>query len=98
MENNIKITSKGQITIPKEIRDSLHLEKGNYLSVQVKDGCIILQPVVEKDDKQKLMEYARYASGKSFGLKKVRERTSGLSLNMTERVRKMREEETNETK
>ena len=41
MGNNIKITLKGQITIPKKIRDSLHLEKGNYLSVKVKNNYII---------------------------------------------------------
>lgn len=98
MKNNIKMTSKGQITLPKEIRNSLHLEKGNYFNVQVKDNCIILKPVIEKDNKQKLIEYARSISDKSIGLQKVREKTSNLSLYMTERVRKAREEEADESK
>lgn len=32
------ITSKGQITIPKEVRDALHLEKNKKLIVEVEQA------------------------------------------------------------
>jgi len=43
------LTSKGQITIPKKLRDQLHLEVGDRLDFQVEpDGTIRLRPIVKK--------------------------------------------------
>src|SRR6266851_9549290 len=40
------LTSKGQITIPKELRDQLHLKKGSRLEFVVEaSGRVILQPL-----------------------------------------------------
>jgi AbrB family looped-hinge helix DNA binding protein len=39
------ITSKGQITLPKEIRERLHLESGDRVNFIVEpDGRVLLQP------------------------------------------------------
>lgn len=39
------VTSKGQITIPKAIRDALHLDVGDRVSFRVRDdGVVELQP------------------------------------------------------
>lgn len=39
------VTSKGQITIPKEVRDIVGLEAGHKVSFQVrKDGVVELRP------------------------------------------------------
>lgn len=92
MEYNIKLTSKGQITLPKEIREQLLLKFGDYLQAQVKDGSIVLKPKRENDDNMVLMEYVEQYCTQSAGLKKVRELTTGLKLDMTEYVRKTREE------
>jgi len=91
MEHNIKLTSKGQITLPKEIREQLMLKFGDCLQAQVKDGSIVLKPKRESDN-MVLMEYAEQYGTQSAGLEKVRELTADLELNMTERVRKTREE------
>ena len=40
-----KLTSKGQTTIPKEIRDYLSLEPGDRVLFLVKDGNVVVQPV-----------------------------------------------------
>jgi AbrB family looped-hinge helix DNA binding protein len=93
MEYTIKLTSKGQITLPKEIREQLLLKFGDHLLAQVKEGCIVLMPKRGQDDNMILMEYAEQYGTESAGLKKVRERTAGLGLNMTEYVRKTREED-----
>lgn len=91
MDFRIKLTSKGQITLPKEIRDQLMLKFGDYLQAQVKDGSIILKPKHENDN-MVLMEYAEQYGAHRQGLENVRNLTSGLKLNMTEYVRKTREE------
>ena len=47
----IKIGPKHQITIPREVFDSLHLEVGDFLDTRIKDNAIILVPkkLVPKD-------------------------------------------------
>lgn len=40
------LTSKGQVTIPKQIRDALHLMRGDAVEFSVnRDGEIVLQKV-----------------------------------------------------
>ena len=38
------MTSKGQLTIPKEVRDALNLETGTRLYVTVSNGEIVARP------------------------------------------------------
>ena len=92
--NKIKITSKGQITIPMSLREELEIKEGMYLSGYIKDGSIILKPLPQDSDKVKLISYAYKESQGSVGIPKVREMTSSFNLNMSKQVRKLREEET----
>lgn len=40
------VTSKGQITLPKEVRDHLHIREGDRLDFRIeKDGSVRLAPV-----------------------------------------------------
>ena len=40
------LTSKGQITLPKKVRDLLHLKPGDQLDFLIQDdGRVLLQPV-----------------------------------------------------
>ncbi len=89
----IKITSKGQITIPRVLRKELDIKEGMYLVGYVKDGCIILEPIDEDADKIKLLNYAQKESQGSIGITKVREITAGFNLKMPSQVRKVREHE-----
>ncbi len=50
----VKITRKGQVTIPKEIRDKL---KANAVYFEVEDGIVMVKPV--RDAAGSLREYAR---------------------------------------
>ena len=47
----VKIGPKHQITIPREVFDSMHLEVGDFLDTQVKGNAIVLVPkkLVSKD-------------------------------------------------
>ena len=50
------VTSKGQVTIPKKIRDKLRLNAGHRIEfVEDKDGTITICPVVENVKKLKGM-------------------------------------------
>ena len=45
------LTSKGQVTIPKEIRESLHLHSGDKIEILVREsGEAIIRPVCQKVD------------------------------------------------
>lgn len=43
---SVTISSKGQIAIPKEVRDTLHIKEGDQLTFSVEDGKIVLEPVI----------------------------------------------------
>lgn len=39
------VTSKGQVTIPKELRDALHLQAGHRLEFELReDGSVLVRP------------------------------------------------------
>ena len=40
----VKVWGRGQLTIPKEIRETLHLEEDSQLTVFVVGRCLILTP------------------------------------------------------
>lgn len=54
-----KISSKGQIVIPQDIREKLSLEEGQTLMVSTQDNLIVLKKVqneMEKEDIETLKE------------------------------------------
>ena len=42
--NKTKITQKGQVTIPKHIRNYLGLETKNYIEFRIKKGEVTIKP------------------------------------------------------
>lgn len=45
------LTSKGQVTIPKEVRDSLHLNTGDKIGFFITDhGEVLLRPATKRVD------------------------------------------------
>jgi antitoxin PrlF len=43
------VTSKGQVTIPKKVREQLHLETGDKLDFRIEeDGSLRVYPVAKK--------------------------------------------------
>ena len=45
-----RLSSKGQVTIPKEVRDSLGLEPGDFVTYQLADGDSVILRRVEPYD------------------------------------------------
>jgi AbrB family looped-hinge helix DNA binding protein len=45
-----KVGERGQVTIPKELRERLSISQGDEVTVQEKDGKLIIEPSVTKED------------------------------------------------
>jgi len=60
-----KITSKGQITIPKEMREKIGLEPGKEVYFEEKDGVFYIKKGVEKSPFDKWMGYLKNKKGRS---------------------------------
>jgi AbrB family looped-hinge helix DNA binding protein len=42
----VRLSSKGQLVIPKSVRQELGLEPGDQLHIEVEDDRLVLEPVV----------------------------------------------------
>jgi antitoxin PrlF len=42
----VRLSSKGQLVIPKELREALGLQPGTQFDVELREGKIILEPIV----------------------------------------------------
>ena len=40
-----KLSTKGQIVLPKDVRETLGLSSGTELEVEVRDGLVVLRPI-----------------------------------------------------
>ncbi len=43
-----KLTSKGQLTLPKAVRDELNLDKGSYIAIYLEKDKIVMKKVNPK--------------------------------------------------
>jgi AbrB family looped-hinge helix DNA binding protein len=53
-EWEIKVTSKGQITLPKQARDIMMVREGDHLQAVIKDDSLVLTRKVELTDSQRM--------------------------------------------
>lgn len=92
--NRIKITSKGQITIPLNMRKKLGLTEGMHLKGEINDGKIILSPILNHDEKSELIRYARKQASDSLEISQVREICAKYDTgDLSRQVRESREED-----
>lgn len=64
MTTTTTLTSKGQVTIPKELREKLDLKKGDKLVLVEENGNIILRKVSLEEVRQKALD--NYESGETL--------------------------------
>lgn len=54
-----KITSKGQITLPKKVRDILHLREGGLVVFEQDNDTFVIKPA------ESLLDYKGYLKGRA---------------------------------
>ena len=101
-EWDIKVTSKGQITLPKQVREIMMVREGDRLQAVVKDETIVLTRKVELND----LEQMKLTAGqvlKELGFgdgdqakrlsdrRRLRESIDGVYPDLTRLVREERE-------
>jgi AbrB family looped-hinge helix DNA binding protein len=59
MNSQTRISSKGQVVIPKEIRESLHLKPGEVLNISREGRRIVLEPVQAPRERISYEEFRR---------------------------------------
>ena len=98
---DIRVSSKGQVTLPKEARDMLMVREGDRLEASIHDQSIVLRRRDEIPEAEKMRAYA-IRNLKDLGIDpaspppglaapSVRERMPAPSINLTERIRAQRE-------
>jgi AbrB family looped-hinge helix DNA binding protein len=100
---NIKVSSKGQITLPKQARDIMMVREGDYLEATVRDDSLILSRKTDVSDSEQIRFYARRrlaelgygdpTSREALDPRCLRESLPPLPVDMTGRVREEREKE-----
>jgi AbrB family looped-hinge helix DNA binding protein len=62
MENfkwDIKVTSKGQITLPKQARDVMMVREGDHLEAVIQDDALVLTKKVTPDEAEQMRVMAQ---------------------------------------
>lgn len=62
-ELKARVTSKGQITIPKEIREKIGLEPGKEVYFEEKDGVFYIKKKIKESPFDKWMGYLSSKKG-----------------------------------
>ena len=58
-----RVTSKGQVTIPKEIRDKLGVHTGEDVGFEEKEGLLVISKVVTKSPFDKWVGKLKHLEG-----------------------------------
>jgi len=54
-----KVTSKGQVTIPRQIREAIGIKAGSKVKFEIHNGECVLKKVIEEDPFQRWAGYLK---------------------------------------
>ena len=86
----IKVTSKGQVTLPQEFREKLNITEGTYLVASINQNGILLKPAV--NDSTLIREHCKQYASNQEGLERARQILSKVPNSLSEQTRKLRDE------
>lgn len=88
----IKVSRNNQITLPRKLRDKLHITPGEYLEIEESDGKIILQPVKVIPSDQAYFYTEEWQAGEAEADSDIEEgRTIGVFDNTADLEKALRE-------
>jgi len=97
----VKVTSKGQITLPKEIRDTMVVREGDHLQATLSDDSIVLTRREPYSDSEYMRLYLRRqlrdsgldpnTAGEDLRAPCARQRIPPVDIDIAARVRSQRE-------
>lgn len=90
---HIKLTSKGQITIPKDVREKMKISTGDYLQAHLEGEKLIMKPFRAKTGQELIMEYARKYGKDRITLAEGQKILGKIPFSMSEQVRRLRDED-----
>lgn len=93
--HKIKVTAKGQVTLPKSMREKLDLREGDYLDALLQNNTLLLKPVPRQDSKEIIQAYCKKHSQNRADLKTVREILAKVPYSLADRVSELRKENEN---
>jgi AbrB family looped-hinge helix DNA binding protein len=86
----VKVTSKGQITLPQNMRQTLGIKEGDYLDVLMQGNTLLLKPSPKDNSTQLLMEHStKYCTGNA-SLEKARKVLSKIPFSLSQKVSDLR--------
>ena len=88
----VKVTSQGQITLPKQLRDKLKIREGDYLEAFLRGNELIFKALPSKTGKEILLNYSKNHSEGRLKPGEARHILERLPFSLSERVRTEREE------
>lgn len=101
LEWEIKVTSKGQITLPKRARDIMMVREGDHLEAAVQDDALVLRRRDEISESERAKMSARHELRRmgidpdvphpDLNHASVRDRVPRLPFMMSDKVRAQRE-------
>jgi len=87
----VKVTAKGQVTLPQPLRDQLEIDEGTYLEASIFQNGILLKPL--KGGHQLIKEYSqKYGNNDEQVLEEARTVLKRIPFSISQRSTDLREE------
>ena len=88
----VKVTSKGQITLPRSLREQLNIQEGDYLDVSIQNKTLLLKPAPRQHDAETIREHCREYNSEKTGVEQTRQILKKVPFSLSERASILREE------
>lgn len=85
----VTVRSNGQITLPAAVRRAVNLAEGDVLTVEVREGALVLRPKVLVDKEQAYFYSRRWQAGEQAAEKDIQQghmRTFASAKEMVETI------------
>ena len=88
----VKVTSKGQVTLPADLRKKLMIQEGDYLDAWIHNDSLLLKPMPRQDSGELIREYCAKYAADDADVEQARQILGKVPYSLSEKVSKLREE------